>query len=130
MAAIAGDSCLHHPLCTCAVVPQATSCCVALSHRAAPLQWIAPLFLQLTSQKFDAFAGGAGLSALKKVISSSSRARSLFVFKQSRDFEIIHDPLVTPPLHTRTLQTEAAPKAAGGERSFLDDIKKVRYLII
>jgi hypothetical protein len=26
----------------------------------------------------------------------------------------------------RALQTEVAPKAAGGERSFLDDIKKVR----
>lgn len=37
--------------------------------------------------------------------------------------------MVTCLLHTRTLQTEATPKAAGGERSFLDDIKKVRYLI-
>ncbi len=30
---------------------------------------------------------------------------------------------------TRVLQTEVAPKAAGGERSFLDDIKKVCRLI-
>lgn len=30
---------------------------------------------------------------------------------------------------TRVLQTEVAPKAAGGERSFLDDIKKVCLLI-
>jgi hypothetical protein len=30
---------------------------------------------------------------------------------------------------TRILQTEVAPKAAGGERSFLDDIKKVCRLV-
>jgi hypothetical protein len=79
------------------------------------------LCLPIINHKCDAFAGGSGIAALKKVIAPSLPLRglvSLFGCTRTRGARF------SSTCHS-ALQAEVAPKAAGGERSFVDDIKKV-----
>lgn len=69
----------------------------------------------------DTCAAGSGISGLKNVSSALIRFGFFVPFIPAKNLLFV----VARPYFMRIAQTEVVRKAAGGERSFLDDIKKV-----